>query len=216
MIDLHDVWFRLGNQQIFSGVNLHVSSGELVCVMGKSGVGKSSLLNLIHMEAFPNRGKIEVAQYHSDTIRPKEIPFFRRKVSMIFQDFQLLEDRDVYANVAFALHATGYKRSRIKRRVFEVLAEVGLSHRRNHMIQQLSGGEQQRVAIARSLANEPYVLLADEPTGNLDPEASDDIHQLLKRINVRGMTILMVTHKIETVEKLNSRMLTIQNGKITE
>lgn len=216
MIQLNDVWYRLGNQQIFSGINLHVAAGEFVCLLGKSGAGKSSLLNLIHMETMPTRGKIEVVQYHSDTIRAREIPYFRRKVSMIFQDFQLLEDRNVYENVAFALYATGFKRSRIKRRVFEVLAEVGLSHKRYKMVKELSGGEQQRVAIARSLANEPYVLLADEPTGNLDPEASDEIHKLLKRINVRGMTILMVTHKVETVRKLSSRILTIQNGKILE
>ncbi len=216
MIQLHDVWYRLGTQQIFAGVNLHVTSGEFVCVTGKSGAGKSSLLNLIHMETFPARGKIEVAQYQSDKIRPRDIPYFRRKVSMIFQDFQLLEDRDVYENVAFALYATGFKHSRLKRRIFEVLAEVGLSHKRYKMVNELSGGEQQRVAIARSLANEPFVLLADEPTGNLDPESSEEIHRLLRKINVRGMTILMVTHKIESLKKLTSRILTIQNGKIVE
>jgi len=135
---------------------------------------------------------------------------------MVFQDFKLLEDRDVFENVAFALWATGVRRKKIKKRVFHVMAEIGLSHKRYAMISELSGGEQQRVAIARSLANEPFVLLADEPTGNLDPESTEDILELLKRINGRGMAILMATHKEDLVKTLPAKVVRIQNGRVVE
>ena len=157
-----------------------------------------------------------MADYDAQSIQKKEIPLLRRKVGMVFQDFKLLEDRDVFENVAFALWATGVRRRRVKKRVFQVLAEVGLSHKRYSMIAELSGGEQQKVAIARALANEPFVLLADEPTGNLDGEATKDILELLKRINARGTAILMATHKEGLVGMLPSRVLRIHEGRIAE
>ncbi len=216
MIRFRNMSYRTGEHQIFTDVSVHIGRGEFVSVLGSSGVGKSTILRLIHMEIFPTQGSIDVADYSSSSIRPGEVPYFRRKVGMIFQDFQLLDDRDVYENVAFALWATGYKRSKIKKRVFQVLAEVGLSHKRYKMIHELSGGEQQRVAIARALANEPFVLLADEPTGNLDSEATQEILQLLKRINSRGMTVVMATHKLETVKTLPSHILRIEKENLKE
>jgi len=216
MIKLIDVWYRTKGNQILSEIHLNVSGGEFLCLVGPSGAGKSTLLRLVHMELVPTRGKVIVADYHGDSIQNREIPYFRRKVGMVFQDFKLLEDRDVYENVSFALWATGVSRRQIKKRVFHVLAEVGLSHKRYSNIVELSGGEQQRVAIARALANEPFLLLADEPTGNLDAEATQDILQLLKRIHIQGTAILMATHKENLVKALPIRIVRIQNGRIIE
>jgi cell division transport system ATP-binding protein len=168
------------------------------------------------MEVFPFRGTVRVANYDSHSIHPKEIPFFRRKVGMVFQDFKLLEDRNVCENVAFALWATGVPRRKIRKRVFQVLADVGLSHKRNSMIHELSGGEQQRVAIARAMANEPFVLLADEPTGNLDAESSHDLIRLLNRISTRGTAVVMTTHREDLVGLFPNRIVRICEGKFME
>jgi cell division transport system ATP-binding protein len=216
MIRLSDVWYRIEGDQILEGINIRVDPGEFVCIVGPSGAGKSTLLRLIHMQIFPTRGRIEVADYDTDTITEREIPFFRRKVGVIFQDFKLLEDRDVFDNVAFALWATGMRRKWIKKRVFQILSEVGLSHKRYSMISEISGGEQQRVAIARALANEPYVLLADEPTANLDKETSEEILILLKRIHSRGTAVAMATHSESLVAALPARVIGIREGRLTE
>jgi cell division transport system ATP-binding protein len=214
VIQLSDVWYRAGGNQILSGITIHVHSGEFICIVGPSGAGKSTILRLMHMEIFPSRGEVVVADYDARTIKEREIPLLRRKVGIVFQDFKLIEDRDVFENVAFALWATGVRRKSIKKRVFQVLAEVGLSHKRYAMITELSGGEQQKVAIARALANEPFVLLADEPTGNLDIESTEEILTLLKRINGRGMAILMATHKEELVNNFPATIIQIKEGKI--
>jgi len=206
----------IGGNAILSEISLYVGAGEFVCIVGPSGAGKSTILRLVHMEIVPTRGKVVVADYDADKIKGEEIPVFRRKIGVVFQDFKLLEDRDVYENVAFALWATGVPRRRIKKRVFRILADVGLSHKRYSMIQELSGGEQQRVAIARALANEPFVLLADEPTGNLDPETTDEILELMKRINGKGMAILMATHKEDLVRRLPAKLVHIDTGRILE
>ena len=216
MIQLSDVWYMIGGNQILAEISVQVDAGEFVCIVGPSGAGKSTILRLVHMEIYPTRGKVIVADYNAQKIETVEIPIFRRKVGVVFQDFKLLEDRDVYENVAFALWATGAQRKRIKKRVFQVLAEVGLSHKRYAMIDELSGGEQQRVAIARALANEPFVLLADEPTGNLDPETTEEILGLLKRINGKGMAILMATHKEDLVRTLPAKVIRINGGRIVE
>ena len=187
-----------------------------MCIVGPSGAGKSTLLRLIHMEIFPTQGLVVVADYNAQMMKKKEIPYLRRKVGVVFQDFKLLEDRDVFENVAFALWATGVRRSKIKKRVFQVLAEVGLSHKRYSMISELSGGEQQKVAIARALVNEPFILLADEPTGNLDAESSDEILNLLKRINGKGMAILITTHKEDLAKILFAKVLKIREGRMIE
>jgi cell division transport system ATP-binding protein len=214
MIQLVDVGYRYGSHPIFSHVNMHVATGEFVFLIGVSGAGKSTLLRMLTMDLMPQQGRVTVANFNSATIKPGEIPFLRRKIGVIYQDFKLLTDRDVYDNVAFALFATGVPRRRIKKRVFQVLAEVGLSHKRYASVLELSGGEKQRVAIARALANEPFVLLADEPTGNLDPESTEDIMKLLFRINRRGTAVLMATHKALLSDLGPSRVRRIENGKV--
>jgi cell division transport system ATP-binding protein len=214
MIELSNVWYRIGDNSIFSGVDFEIRPGELVYVVGPSGSGKSTLLRLVHMDIFPVRGRIRVADFHSQTVKPDDIPRLRRKVGMVFQDYKLLEDRNVFENVAFALWATGTPSRKIKKRVFQVLTEVRLNHKRYSMIQELSGGEQQRVAIARSLVNEPFLLLADEPTGNLDAESAEEIMRLLKRINQKGTAILMTTHREELVKLFPGRMTRIHQERL--
>jgi cell division transport system ATP-binding protein len=214
MIQMKDVWYSIDKYPILSNINLHVKTGEFVYLVGPSGAGKSTLLRLIHMELKPTRGVVQVANYQSHRIQPKEIPVFRRKVGVIFQDFKLLDDRDVYENVAFALWATGVPHRKIKKRTFHMLTEVGLSHKRYASSLELSGGEKQRVAIARALANEPFVLLADEPTGNLDPEATQEVMQLLMRINRKGTAILMVTHKELPEYQHPITVIRLNEGKI--
>lgn len=216
MIQLKDVWYITGGNQILSGIHIRIEPGEFVCVVGPSGAGKSTLLRLIHMAILPTRGKLIVADYDAQTIKQDEIPYLRRKVGFVFQDFKLLSDRDVYENVAFALWATGVNRRRIRKRVFQILAEVGLSHKRYASVVELSGGEQQRVAIARALANEPFVLLADEPTGNLDPSTTEEILELMKRINAKGTAIIMATHKADLVRSLPARVVSLDKGRISE
>ena len=216
MIELSNVWCRINDNSIFSGIDFLMKPGEFVYVVGPSGSGKSTLLRLIHMDIFPSRGRVKVADYHSQTIQSNDIPFLRRKVGMVFQDYKLLEDRNVFENVAFALWATGIPSRKIKKRVFQVLTEVRLSHKRYSMVTELSGGEQQRVAIARSLANEPFLLLADEPTGNLDSESAEEIMRLLKRINGKGTAVLMTTHREELVRQFPGRLVRIHQERLVE
>jgi len=214
VIRLKDVCYSVKGEFILEDINLTVESGEFVSVVGPSGAGKSTLLNLIHMNNFPISGYLKVIDYNVSTLSMKDIPLLRRKVGMVYQDFKLLEDRDAYENVAFALWATGVRRKKIKKRVLYILAEVGLSHKRYSMITELSGGEQQRVSIARALVNEPYILLADEPTGNLDPETSSEIIELLRRINRKGTAVVMATHKSDIVETLPGKIYRLDQGRI--
>jgi cell division transport system ATP-binding protein len=214
MIELSGVWYRIGDNSIFSGIDFSIQPGEFVYVVGPSGAGKSTLLRLVHMDIFPVRGRVRVADFDSQSVKPEDIPRLRRKVGMVFQDYKLLEDRDVFENVAFALWATGTPSRKIKKRVFQVLTEVRLSHKRYSMIQELSGGEQQRVAIARSLVNEPFLLLADEPTGNLDSDSAEEIMRLLKRINGKGTAVLMTTHREDLVRQFPGRLVRIQQEKL--
>jgi cell division transport system ATP-binding protein len=196
-------------------VNLTVRPGEFVFLVGPSGAGKSTALRLIYMAERPTDGQVVVGRFNSHTIKSKEIPYLRRQLGIIFQDFKLLEDRNIYDNVAFALQVTGTKRRDIKRKVLRALANVGLSHKRYKMPQELSGGEQQRVAIARALVNDPFILLADEPTGNLDPVTAQGIMELLEKINARGTAVLMATHNYALFESrpvLGKRVVRIEGG----
>lgn len=193
-------------------VNLTVDPGEFVYLVGPSGAGKSSVLKLIYMDILPQSGHVIVNGFSSLTMKKRRIPYLRRKLGIIFQDFKLLSDRNVFDNVAFSLRVTNTHRHEIKRKVLRVLADVGLSHKRDKMPYQLSGGEQQRVAIARALINEPIVLLADEPTGNLDPAASEEIMTLLEKINGRGTAILMATHDYRLVRGPRRRIIKIEKG----
>ena len=182
-------------------------------MMGKSGSGKSSLLELIHMNLFPSGGYVQVGNYSSDTITTNNIPLHRRKIGVVFQGFKLLDDRNVFDNLAFVLKITGTPQKQIKKKVYQVLSEVGLSHKQKNMPYQLSGGEQQRVAIARAIINEPMLILADEPTGNLDPETSFEILEILRKINVRGTSVIFATHNYDLVKKIDAKIYRLDDGK---
>jgi len=194
MVQFFNVDLNYGSKRILKHVTFQIKKGEFVYLIGPTGAGKSSVLKLIYFDEFPDAGTVIVNQYSSAKIKIKEIPHIRRKLGVVFQDFKLLHDRNVFDNVAFALRVTGIKSSVIKKRVLPILTEVGLGHRRNHYPRELSGGEQQRVAIARALINEPFILLADEPTGNLDPQSAIEVLEILETINKRGTAILMATH----------------------
>ncbi len=204
---------RYPNGDGLDGVNLEVRNGEFVYLVGPTGAGKSSVLKLIYMDEFPDEGYVLVEEYSSQDIRDKEIPHLRRKLGIIFQDFKLLEDRDVFENVAFVLHVTGARTRDIKKKTLRALGEVGLSHKSRKMPNELSGGEQQRVAIARAIVNEPFILLADEPTGNLDPKTAVEILNLLDKLNARGTAVLMATHNYELVNNTSKRIVSIKNGR---
>ncbi|MCK4591025.1 MAG: ATP-binding cassette domain-containing protein [Candidatus Latescibacteria bacterium] len=204
----------MGNTTVLEDVSLQVEKGEFVFLLGSSGAGKSTVLRLIHFDERPTQGWVRLEDYNSSTIKSRHIPPLRRRVGMIFQDFKLLKDRNIFDNVAFALQVTGAKKTFMKRRVLQTLALVGLGHLRNMMPAQLSGGEQQRASIARALVNQPFALLADEPLGDLDKEAASDILQLLRELNHQGTTVLMATHDAELVETLPYRCLRIERGKI--
>lgn len=216
MIQLQNVSVAFNGQPVLENVNLRINSGEFISLVGETGVGKTTLLRLIYFDLLPTEGTVVVTQFKSTSIKRRDIPKVRRTLGIVFQDFKLLEDRNVYENVAFALEVTGVKRSEIGKRVLKVLADVGLSHKRNNMPLELSGGEQQRVVIARALVNEPLALLADEPTGNLDPATSQEILQILKMINTRGTAVLMATHNYDFVRKSGSRVIQLRDGKVTD
>jgi cell division transport system ATP-binding protein len=202
---------------VLTGVNLNVSKGEFVYLVGKVGSGKTSLIKTLNAQLPLKEGTGIVAGFDLSTIRNREIPYLRRKIGIVFQDFQLLIDRSVNENLEFVLRATGWRdSSEIEKRINEVLEKVGLSLKGYKMPHQLSGGEQQRVVIGRALLNEPEIILADEPTGNLDPETSEGIIRLLKDISNTGRAVLIATHNYTIVKKFNSRTIKFENGKISE
>jgi cell division transport system ATP-binding protein len=216
MIRFSDVSFSYGPSTVLDKVSFEVKPGEFVFLVGQTGSGKSTILKLIYMDFQPTSGTVMVGKYLSSQIQHRDTPQLRRTLGIIFQDFRLLDDRSIFDNVAFALHVTGASGAEIKKRVLRALAEVGLSHQRNKMPSELSGGEQQRVVIARALVNHPHFLLADEPTGNLDPTTSREILQLLKDINTRGTAVIMATHNYELVRRVNERILQVHEGKVFE
>ncbi len=213
MLTISNVEFSYQNQPVFKNLNLTVEQGEFVFLIGKSGAGKTSLLELIHMNLFPQSGYVQVGNYSSDTITQNNIPFHRRKIGIVFQDFKLLDDRNVFDNLAFVLKITGTPQKQIKKKIFQVLTEVGLTHKQKNMPYQLSGGEQQRVAIARAIINDPMLILADEPTGNLDPETSFEILEILRKINVRGTSVIFATHNYDLVKKIDAKIYKLEDGK---
>ena len=198
------------------GVNLHVSKGEFVFVVGPSGSGKSTLLKLLLKELNPDWGEITVASRNLNKLKRRQIPAFRRELGVVFQDFRLLPDRNVYENVAFAQRIIGIPNKTIRRRVPVMLSMVGLAEKYRSRPDQLSGGEQQRVAIARALVNEPKILLADEPTGNLDVNNSWEIMRLLEEANERGTTVVVVTHNKDIVNSMKKRVIRMNHGTIVE
>jgi cell division transport system ATP-binding protein len=203
-------------QNALDDVNFSVANGEFVFLVGPSGAGKSTLLRMIYMDEYPTSGQVVVGSFVSTRMKRKEIPFLRRRVGIIFQDYKLLDDRTVYENVAIGMRIVGASPYAIKHRVTSLLNEVGLYHKRLEMPDTLSGGERQRVAIARALVNHPVILLADEPTGNLDPDSAEDILRLLFKINGGGTAVLMATHDHSFVQNFGQRIIHLRDGKVFE
>ena len=205
------------NQTILSDINFELEKGELAFIIGRTGSGKSSLLKTLYADLPLRLGEIQIVGYNLNKIKNKEVPLLRRKLGIIFQDFQLFEDRTVSENLFFVMKATGWKdRAKMKKRLAEVLMQVGLGSVDGKMPHQLSGGEQQRVVIARALLNEPLLLIADEPTGNLDPEVSEGIFKLFLEINKSGTAILMATHDHTIIGNHPARILKCEHGKLLD
>lgn len=203
-----------GGTVALEDINIHIAPGEFVFVVGPSGAGKSTLIKMLLREVVPTTGEIYVRGKDILSLTPKEIPYLRRQLGIIFQDYRLLYDRTVYDNVAFAMQVIETPYRRIKRRVLSVLDLVGLRSRANAYPGELSGGEQQRVAIARAIVNDPLLVIADEPTGNLDPETSWGIMEIFNEINGTGTTIIMATHDKDVVDAMGRRVVAIEGGRI--
>ncbi|RJX36970.1 cell division ATP-binding protein FtsE [Paenibacillus pinisoli] len=215
MIEMHDIWKTYADgTNALRGVSVRIDRNEFVYVVGPSGAGKSTFMKLIYREEVPTKGQLSVNGFNIGKLKPRKIPYVRRNIGVIFQDFRLLPKLTIYENVAFAMEVIEAPRRVIKKRTMEVLELVGLKHKHNALPSQLSGGEQQRVSIARAIVNNPSVIVADEPTGNLDPETSAGIMNLLEEINFRGSTIIMATHNKDIVNNMRKRVIAIENGLI--
>ena len=216
MIDFENVTkvYEVGTHAL-EGITMHIDDGEFVFLVGPSGSGKSTIIKLLTAELSPTSGSIFVNGYQLDKIKRRKIPYMRRTLGVIFQDFRLIENKTVFENVSFAMRVVGASTKEIKKRVPYVLDLVGLENRGRRYPNELSGGEQQRVAIARALVNSPRMLVADEPTGNLDPGLSLELMLLFETINAMGTTVLVVTHEKELVNELGKRVVTIENGRVT-
>ena len=195
-------------------INLNVEKGEFVFLTGASGAGKTTLLKLVFAQEFATKGQILIGGRNIARIRPSSIPYLRRNIGVVFQDFKLLPTRTVFENVAFALEVLGERPGEIKRKVFAVLKALGLQHKLHTLPPKLSGGEQQRVAIARAIVNDPAILLADEPTGNLDPEMAMEIMRILNDINARGTTVLVATHDVQILNRYHYRCIRLERGRL--
>ena len=215
MIDLDNVTksYATGVQAL-NGVTLHIDKGEFVFIVGDSGSGKSTLIKLLLKELEPTSGTIKVNGINLNKMKRRAIPKYRRRIGVVFQDFRLLKDRNVYENVAFAQRVIATPTKKIRKTVPKTLSLVGLAEKYKSYPKQLSGGEQQRVALARALVNKPNILLADEPTGNLDPKNSKEIMRLLEKINEKGTTVLVVTHNREIVDEMKKRVVSMHRGVI--
>lgn len=217
IVHLKDVCIFQEQNSILNDVNFSIAKGEFVYLIGRTGSGKSSLLKTIYADLPLRLGHMEIAGFNIEKIKRKEVPFLRRKLGIIFQDFQLFYDRTVSENLYFVMKATGWRdKGKMKNRLAEVLMRVGLGSIGNKMPHQLSGGEQQRIVIARALINEPLMLVADEPTGNLDPEVSEGIYRLFEEINNSGTTILMATHNHRMIKEHPGRVLKCEKGKVLD
>ncbi len=214
MIEFYNVSLNIDGKAILKNVSFRLFKGEFAYIVGPSGAGKSTILRLIYMDTFPDQGMVIVNNYSSAKIRAHEIPYLRRELGVVFQDFKLLPDRTVYENVAFALRATGVKAKEIRHRVVRVLNEVNVAQQRSKLPEQISGGERQRVAIARAIINNPFIVLADEPTGNLDAQNSREIMEIFERINRKGTAILMATHDQFLIDQYPHRVIKIEEGRI--
>ena len=197
-----------------SNINIHIDKGEFVFIVGPSGAGKSTFVKILTHELVPETGSVIVNNIKINKLKPSKVPYYRRSLGIVFQDFRLLSEKTVFENIAFVLRVTGTKSKDIKERVNKVLDLVGLRGKEKELPSKLSGGEQQRVAIARALVNQPTLLIADEPTGNLDPKTSEEIMKLFTEINHMGTTIIMVTHNKDLVNAMHKRVVNIEEGHI--
>ncbi len=211
MIQLENIRVTLGGRNIFDRANLTIGDDEFVFMIGETGIGKSTFLRLVYLDIFPSAGRVRIGGFDSQHIHKYQIPYLRRTLGVVFQDFKLLVDRNVFDNVAFTLFVTGAKKSLITDKVHSVLHDVGLLSKEYAMPNDLSGGEQQRIAIARALVNDPVILLADEPTGNLDPSASRDVINIFHKVNKRGTAVVLATHDYDMIKYHPSRVIKIQN-----
>ena len=217
MIDLMNARVVYKNGQVaMDDMSVHINSGEFVVIVGSSGAGKSTLIKLLTREITPTKGQVVVNDTDIGKLKKRKVPYYRRKLGVVFQDFRLLPNKTVFENVAFALEVIEAKPSEIKRKVNSVLDMVGILHKAKDYPHDLSGGEQQRVAIARAIVNRPLILIADEPTGNLDNHTSRDIMDIFKRINNYGTKVVLVTHDMDMVKYLNKRVITIEDGRIAK
>lgn len=216
MIEFRDVSkvYDSNGTKALNNVNIKIEDGEFVFVVGSSGAGKSTFLKLIMHEEKPTEGAVIVGDYSSETIKKRQVPYYRRTMGIVFQDFRLIPKMSVYDNVAFAMRVIGAKEKEIRKRVPYILQLVGLSHKARSMPNELSGGEQQRVSLARALVNNPKLIIADEPTGNVDPEMSHEIVDMLTKINNNGTTVIMVTHEHDLVRAFQRRVIVIKNGEV--
>ncbi|MDW0116983.1 cell division ATP-binding protein FtsE [Sporosarcina thermotolerans] len=216
MIVMKDVYKKYPNGVVAAnGINVEIGRGEFVYVVGPSGAGKSTFIKMMYREESPTKGDILVNGINLATLRNKRVPYLRRQIGVVFQDFKLLPKLNVYENVAFALEVIEESPKQIRKKVNDVLALVGLTQKARMFPNELSGGEQQRVSIARSIVNVPKVVIADEPTGNLDPDTSWEIMKIFEQINARGTTIVMATHNKEIVNTIRHRVLVVDGGMIT-
>ena len=217
MIQLYDVSKRYeSGTDGLRDVSVRIREGEFVFLAGASGAGKSTLLRLLMVMERVSEGQVLIGGRNIHVLRDASVPYLRRNIGVVFQDFKLIATRNIYENVAIAMEVLGLRRRDIERRVTDLLLHLGLAHRAQDMPEDLSGGERQRVAIARALANEPAILLADEPTGNLDPELSVEIIDLLLEINGRGTTVVVATHDLALIERYGMRTLVLENGRLIE
>ena len=216
MIEFRDVSkvYDSNGTKALNNVNIKIEDGEFVFIVGSSGAGKSTFLKLIMHEEKPTEGAVIVGDYSSETIKKRQVPYYRRTMGIVFQDFRLIPKMSVYDNVAFAMRVIGAKEKEIRKRVPYILQLVGLSHKARSMPNELSGGEQQRVSLARALVNNPKLIVADEPTGNADPEMSHEIVDMLTKINNNGTTVIMVTHEHDLVRAFQRRVIVIKNGEV--
>ena len=217
ILSLQDVTIYQENNAILTDVNLKVNHGEFLYIIGKTGSGKSSFMKTLYADLPLTRGEGTIVDYDLNGLIDNDIPFLRRKIGIVFQDFKLLPDRTVNANMHFVLKATGWEdEMEMQAKIDEVLEKVGMAGKANKMPHQLSGGEQQRVAIARALLNDPELILADEPTGNLDPQTSVEVMEVLRKVNQNGKTVIMATHDYALLMKYPSKTLKCEDGAIFE
>ncbi len=217
IVDIHNLYIKQGDKEILNNVSFKINSGDFIYLVGKVGSGKTSLLKALYSDIDIDKGKGKVVGFDICNLKISDIPYLRRKLGIVFQDFQLLPDRNIHNNLLFVLEATAWKNKIEKqKKIRQVLIEVGLEDKEKSMPSELSGGELQRIVIARALLNKPNIILADEPSGNLDPDSSEQILKLLKQISKNNKAILMATHDYSQIKKYANRILKIENKKVFE